>query len=278
MGPQSSDAAVHDAARPWQLDMFDFSLKKRQKLALLLELMGPAHDQRCLLITSGDNPGGLNYYLRAAGGSWDWAEMEAEGIGPLQELLRDPVRQAHPDGLPFEAGRFDRVVVVDVHEHLESVDALNREIARVLAPGGTAIVTTPGGRTGLPVARLKRWLGMDDAAYGHTVQGYTWEQLEGMMRDAGLEPMARGAYSRFFTELAELAINFAYVKVLGRRQKTRPAAGAIAPRTSDQLRAVGKSYRMYRVVFPLVRAFAALDALIPGRGGYAVAVTARRPA
>ena len=115
------------------------------------------------------------------------------------------------------AESFDRVVVIDVHEHLADVLPFNREIERVLEPGGVAIVTTPNGDRGLPVARLKRVVGMEPEEYGHTIQGYETAELEAMMRQVGLQPEGTGAYARFFTELIELVINFGYVKVLARR-------------------------------------------------------------
>jgi SAM-dependent methyltransferase len=265
------------AAVPWQLEMFDFGLKKRQKLRMLMELLGPLTIERCLLVTHGDNPGSLNYHLRAAGGRWSWAELEPDGIPHMEELLRERVHAARLDNLPFPDCGFDRVVAVDVHEHVNDVLSLNRELARVTAAGGVVLVTTPGGNRRLPVAVLKRWVGMAEAAYGHRVQGYRTEELEEMLEAVGLEPEGRGAYSRFFTEVAELAINFVYVKVLGRRREGGgPGAGEIAPRSADDLESVGGAYRAYRRVFPLIRAFSSLDRLIPGRGGYAVGVAARK--
>jgi SAM-dependent methyltransferase len=260
---------------PWQLEMFDVSLKKQQKLAMLVELLGPLTDQRCLLITHGDNPGSLNYHLRAEGGRWSWAEMDEDGIPQMEQLLREEVRAATPELLPFDDESFDRVVVVDVHEHLHDVRPLNAEIARVLAPEAVAIVTTPSGDPRLPVSVLKRWIGMGNPAYGHVVQGYRTEELAKMLLDVGLKPVGHGLYSRFFTEIAELAINFGYVKVLGRRRSGAPA-GEIAPRTEDDLRSVNRTYRIYRTVFPLIRTFSALDALVPGSRGYAVAVAAQK--
>jgi SAM-dependent methyltransferase len=261
----------------WQLEMFRFSLKKQQKLGLLLELLGPLDHERCLLITNGDNPGSLNYHLREWGGTWAWVELEEAGIPQMEALLGDEVRHGRPDALPFSSGEFDRVVVVDVHEHLAEVAALNREIARVLAPEGVAILTTPSGDTSLPLSRVKRWIGMGPEVYGHTVQGYTTEQLEEMMAAVGLRPLARGAYARFFTEFAELVINFGYVKVLGKGRK-KAAAGEIAPRTAADLKSVGTTYRVYRGVYPVIRAFASLDKLVARRAGYAVAIAAMKDA
>ncbi len=263
---------------PWQLRMYRKSLKKRQKVELLGEMLGPLSDEWCLLVTGGDNNGAINHELRELGGRWAWAEMEAEGVPAMEAFLGETVHLAQPAALPFPDALFERVVVVDVHEHTDRVEALNAEIARVLAPGGLAIVSTPNGDERLPVARLKKLVGMHPRDYGHLVQGYSEEQLAAMLADAGLEVVGRGAYARFFTELAELAINFAYVKVLSRRARHPPVrTGTIAPSSEGQLRAVRKSYRAYAAVYPLVRAFASLDALVPGSGGYAVAVAARKP-
>ncbi|HSJ64601.1 MAG TPA: methyltransferase domain-containing protein [Gemmatimonadaceae bacterium] len=271
-------AAPDAGGQPWQLQVFDVSLKKRQKLAMLLRLLGPLDDERCLLVTNGDNPGSLNHHLRAAGGVWSWCELEAHGIPEMERFLGETVHVGTAESLPYADASFARVVVVDVHEHLDRTESFDRELARILVPGGLALVTTPNGDERLPVARLKHWLGMDPGAYGHTVQGFTAAQLEDKLRAVGLIPERRGAYSRFFTELVELGINFGYVKVLGRKHGAqRPAAGEIAPRNAEQLGSVGGAFRAYRAAFPLIRAFSSLDALVPGRGGYAVAVVARRP-
>jgi SAM-dependent methyltransferase len=204
--------------------------------------------------------------------------MEENGIREMSAFLGEEVHAARPDRLPFEDGAFARVVVIDVHEHQIDLVPINREIARVTAPGGLAIVTTPNGDTRLPVAVLKRWIGMGPAEYGHVVQGYRFEELESMLRRFELKPQRRGAYSKFFTELVELAINFAYVKFLSRKKKGPDVpAGTIAPTSAEQLRAVERTYRIYSMIYPFVRAFSALDVLVPGSGGYAVAVAARKP-
>lgn len=265
--------------RPWQLEMYRRSLKKRQKVDLLRAMLGRLTEERCLLITAGDNNGVINHQLREAGGRWTWAEMEAEGISEMEAFLGDPVHHVAAGALPFSSAEFDRVVVVDVHEHLPRTEPLNREIARVLRPGGQAVVTTPNGDPDLPVARLKRWLGMSPATYGHVVQGFRADDLAAMMERVDLEPVDSGAYARFFTELLELAINFAYVKVLSRGGRGPDGAeGTIAPKTRGQLEAVGPAYRVYAAAFPFLRAISWLDRLLPAQGGYAVAVTARKPA
>ena len=123
--------AAAPAVVPWQLQLYRKSLKKQQKIKLLLELLGPLDGQRCLLVTNGDNNGAMNLVLRDAGGYWRWAEMEENGIPAMASLLEEPVLHASPERLPFSNGAFDRVVVIDVHEHLSSVSGLKSALARM---------------------------------------------------------------------------------------------------------------------------------------------------
>jgi SAM-dependent methyltransferase len=268
------------ASTAWALQLFDRSLKKRQKLDLLLNMAGPIEaDKRCLLLTCGDNPGALNHHFRNAGGKWTWGEIEPERIEAMSRLLGDPVAHVDPAAFPFADASFDLVILIDVHEHLEELDPVNREVARVVAPGGVALLTTPNGDERLPVAVVKRMLGMTPEIYGHQVQGYTQEQLEGMAQSVGLVPEARGAYSKFFTEAIELVINFGYVKVLPKRAgKEQPEEGEIAPGSEKDLNEVGGAYKLYSALYPILLGISKLDRLIPGRGGYAVAIAARKPA
>jgi ubiquinone/menaquinone biosynthesis C-methylase UbiE len=46
--------------------------------------------------------------------------------------------------MPFDDGRFDAVVAVSSFEFISDFDRACREIGRVLAPGGTFFVVTPG--------------------------------------------------------------------------------------------------------------------------------------
>jgi SAM-dependent methyltransferase len=275
----SGESTVREARAPvpWQLRMYRKSLKKRQKVDLLMKLMGPVDRQRCLLISGHDNNGAMNWHLRAAGGLWSWGQVYPEGIPEMAQFLNEPVVHIDIDRFPFTDGAFDVVIVIDVHEHFAQTQGLNREIARITASGGMAIITTPNGDTRLPVAALKRHVGMGPEAYGHVVQGYRTSELQEMMHSVDMEPLDWGGYSRFFTEFAELIINLAYVKVLSKK-KDHPQViqGTIAPTSKKELEAVRREYQMYSLIYPFMYLFSLLDKLIPGRGGYAVAVSARK--
>jgi SAM-dependent methyltransferase len=270
--------ATTGSTEAWQLRMFSKKLKKRQKLALLLDQIGDPRGKRCLLVTQGDNDGALNYHLRARGGDWVWVENEDDHIAEMTDLLGQPVLRGTGTHIPVDDASFDIVVSIDVHEHLANCEPFNRELHRVTRPGGHVIVTTPNGDPWKPVTVLKSLVGMTKEHYGHHVIGYNITQHQRMLSAVGLEPIQAGSYSKFFTEMIELAINFAYVKVLARRGKAAVRQGTIAPSTAEQLRAVERQYRVYAAVFPVLSAISKLDLVLFPFTGYAVSVKCRRPA
>ncbi|MFC4586673.1 class I SAM-dependent methyltransferase [Sphaerisporangium corydalis] len=64
------------------------------------------------------------------------------------DLARHDVKvtltRAGVESLPYEDGFFDCVVTVSALEYVPAIDAACQEIRRVLAPGGTLAVVTPG--------------------------------------------------------------------------------------------------------------------------------------
>lgn len=262
--------------QPWQIEMFGRSLKKQQKLNALLDLTGDVSGQACLLVTCGDNNGALNYYFREHGGHWTWGDVIGENLVEMSDLLGEPVQHVPEAAFPFADGQFDCLVSIDVLEHLDDDQPFLREARRVLRPGGRGIITVPNGDPRLIANRLKWRVGMTPEIYGHTRAGYTVSELQASMRQAGFQPTASGGYSRLFTELIELVINFAYVRVLSRKQG-QAEPGHIAPTTSGEFKRHGAAYRLYSLSFPLMKLFSKLDKLLPARGDGAVIVVATSP-
>jgi len=64
-----------------------------------------------------------------------------EAIGIDMRLGDSAVDSSHT--LPFENNRFDLVTMLAVLEHLTEPEAVIRDIARVLRPGGRLVLTTP---------------------------------------------------------------------------------------------------------------------------------------
>jgi SAM-dependent methyltransferase len=256
--------------------MFRRSLKKQQKLQALLRLLGDVEGQRCLLVTCGDNTGALNWHFRAQGGHWVWADVTGENIREMVDLLGEPVLRLPERHFPFPDGTFDCVVAIDVLEHLADDQPFLREVRRVLRPSCRAIVTVPNGDPQLRANQLRWRIGMMPDVYGHTRAGYTITELSDAVARAGFVPRRHGGYSRFFTEMVELAINFGYVFVLGHR-RGGVERGHIAPTSAREIKTHGASYRVYALAFPALRTVAGLDWLLPKQWSYAVIVEAIAP-
>lgn len=264
--------------QPWQIKMFRKALKKQLKVKTIAKHLGDLQGKQCLLVTCGDNNGATNYYLRSLGGTWTWGDFEDKSIPEMEELLQEKVHFLDKESgkLPFPDETFDVVVSIDVHEHLEDPVPVSLELARVTKPGGKVIITTPNGDETKLAVRIKHLVGMTAKEYGHVRIGFDIPELEELARKAGLKPVANSSYSKFFTEMLELVINFAYVKILAKKSAAPVEEGTIAPTTKEQLRSVEKSYRIYALVYPLFWLISQLDWLLYPTRGYAVVVEARR--
>jgi 2-polyprenyl-3-methyl-5-hydroxy-6-metoxy-1,4-benzoquinol methylase len=260
---------------PWQIKMFRRSIKKQQKLTALLALLGETTGKKCLLVTCGDNNGALNWHFRQHGGAWTWVDVSGENNDQISRLLNEPVYTFKDDDFPIPGGQFDCVISIDVLEHLRRDQPFLRELNRVLKPGGKAVVTVPNGDERLLANKIKWRFGMTPDVYGHTRAGYTVVELSDALRKSGLEPKDTGGYSRFMTEMVELAINFSYVRVLAKRHGGAQP-GHIAPVSAGELKTHGLAYKMYSLIFPIARAISLLDRLLPARTNNAVIVSAQK--
>lgn len=85
------------------------------------------------------------------------------------------VTQADMHGLPYEDDAFDTVVLLSVLTHTERPRVALAEAARVCVPGGRILIVTLG-------AHNHRSL---TTPYGHVNNGFTPDQLAGLIHDAG---------------------------------------------------------------------------------------------
>jgi SAM-dependent methyltransferase len=260
---------------PWQLYKFRQSLKKQQKFQALLKFLGDDKDQKCLLLTFGDNDGALNWYFRSYGGCWSWGDLDQENLDQISKLLAEPVHHLKEDDIPFPDVHFDYVVSIDVLEHLNQERLILQEIHRVLKPGGRVVITVPNGDPKLLANKIKWQIGMSPEVYGHTRAGYTLEELRQAVSSAGFKPIAEGGYSRFFTEMVELVINFGYRRLLAKKNDYSP--GKIAPTSKEEINKHSIAFRLYSLVYPILWVISRLDVLLPSRTNNAVIVAATRP-
>lgn len=258
-------AGTAPAGEPWALALFRRSVLKQRKYAEIAAALGPTDGLRCLDL--GSDNGVISLLLRRAGGRWASADLTEEAVRSIRELVDSDVHHADGARLPFADGEFDRVVVVDMLEHVPDDRAFAAELARITKAGGRLVVNTPHlKRTAL--RRLRHALGQTDEKHGHLRAGYTAFDLRALLSPA-FDLEAHHTYSRFFSELVDTGIN-AGLGALGKRSS---AKGVVV--TGDDVGRHRKLFRAYGAVFPAVWLVSRLDALVPA-SGYMLLASARR--
>lgn len=132
----------------WSCLRSGLALQKFLEYPLAKHYLGPVAGRRVLDV-------GAHYryfaiWLASSGGKVVAADLDRKALGLYRRL---PFIQRHPhrlvpcgaDGhaLPFADRTFDRVVCVSVIEHLRDDSRVMREVGRVLAPGGRAVISFP---------------------------------------------------------------------------------------------------------------------------------------
>ena len=255
------------AAADWAVRLFRKSVLKQRKLREIGDLLGPTETLRCLDL--GSDNGVVSLLLRRQGGRWASGDLIPETVESIRGLVQDDVHLVRGEALPFADAEFDRVVVVDMLEHVPDDAAFARELARVTRPGGRLIVNTPHlKRTAL--RSLRHALGQTDEKHGHLRPGYTPEILRGLLEPAfSLE--THHTYSRFFSEAVDTGINVGVERLGGKKSS---AKGMVV--TGADLGKHKKMFAAYSAVYPLVWAVSRLDALVPASGYMLIASLTRR--
>ncbi len=108
-----------------------------------------------------------------------------------------PVRAHLETGLPFVDGSFATVMAAEIIEHVFDTQRVVDELARLLAPNGWLVLTTPNlvalsGRAQLLLGRSPHNVEFDasDGTSGH-IRYLTFDTLERLLRRARLEPLGR---------------------------------------------------------------------------------------
>jgi ubiquinone/menaquinone biosynthesis C-methylase UbiE len=119
---------------------YHFHVRRQRVLELLPQRMGRVLDVGC-------GPGVMVEAVLERGGSFEGVDLSPQMVHEATE------RFGHLDNVSFSEGSieeiqhpdssFDQVICMAVLEYLEASDKALREIARVLRPGGIAIVTVP---------------------------------------------------------------------------------------------------------------------------------------
>ncbi len=289
----------------WQLQIFNRSLKKRQKFEVVTSLMNSTEDKgegilpsiketfasnktqgskvsfipsifgKCLDI--GCATGVLSYYLRHKGGYWISADIDEENLSETKSLVKENVIRIDERNLSFKDEIFDCVVVLDFLEHIEDDDALLSEIRRVLKPKGKVYISVPRIEGLLLINKLKRLIGITQEYYGHKRPGYSFAGLRDKLKKNGFEILAQRTFSKFFTEAIELVINSIYI-LLGKRkgEAFRREGQHISISSASEFETHKASFKLYSLLYPLLELISKLDKLLFFAPGYVLVIKARK--
>ncbi len=251
--------------RAWAVRLFRRSVLKQRKVAEIQAALGPTDGLRCLDL--GSDNGVVSLLLRERGGRWASADLTEEAVSAIRGLVDGDVHLVDGAHLPFPDREFDRVVVVDMLEHVPDDRRFLAEVARVLRPGGRLVVNTPHlKKTALRAARHA--LGQTDEKHGHLRAGYTPAGLRALL-EPRLTLECHHNFSRFFSEAVDTVLNWG-VERLGKKGS---AKGMVV--TGADMAKHRKMFLAYSALYPAVWAVTRLDALVPA-SGYMLIAQAKR--
>lgn len=119
---------------------YHFGVRRQRVLELLPDRLGRVADLGC-------GPGVMAEAVLARGGRLEGIDASPEMVRQATERFgREPgvsFRTGDVERLELPSGEYDQVVCVAVIEYLSTPDRALAEIARILRPGGMAVVTVP---------------------------------------------------------------------------------------------------------------------------------------
>jgi hypothetical protein len=138
--------------------------------------------------------------------------------------------------------------------------------------GGRAVLNVPRLKPLGMLHPLRRAIGLTDAWHGHVHSGYDARALRHLLPST-LRLATTHEYLRFFSYALDTSLN----AKSGRAKSgstMRTAKGTVSASSNDE-KPVGRAVKL---MYPVMRGFAALDALLPFTHGYMLVATLERTA
>jgi SAM-dependent methyltransferase len=222
----------------------------------------------------GADNGVISYLLRQRGGQWHSADLDERAVESIRQLVGENVHRLEGARTAFADQAFDQVVVVDYLEHVRDDRLFARELARILKPGGRAIINVPHRKPGSVLNRVRHAIGLTDEWHGHVRPGYTVEELRELL-GSGFVIERAITYSKTFSEIIDTVLNGLYVR-MQKRQGEIPASRKGTVVTEQDLARHRKQFVLLSAMYPVLWVVARLDKLLWFSTGYKLIVLARR--
>lgn len=269
----------------WQLQVFAVSIRKKAKWrwakmevekALQKPNSAPEAELRCLDIGTG--VGTLGYLQEQLGGQWEFTETDHNSAQQARKILKGPVHEINIFDVHLNLNTYDVITVFDVIEHVPDARAFMKRLSELLKPHGTLILTTPAddGKPYFWRSLGERIFGIDQASHGHTVEGFSQDQLEQLCQEAGLINSELTPFSFAFTEMVELAYNGAYIL---KSRSWQTAGGynlALSPASESDVSRHRAELTLLKMLYPFLRGISLLDHAFPFKRGYEWGLVAQK--
>lgn len=262
--------SMNEPSDNWYLKLFKKSVLKQTKLKEIVRMLGPIDGMTCL--DMGADNGILSYYLRQLGGRWSSADIEDVAIDSIRSIVKTDVYKIDGKSTPFEESSFDAVVIIDFLEHIHTDEQFVEELNRIIKKGGTLIINVPHIKKIPLVHYIRHRLGMTDEQHGHVRPGYTLNQLTELI-DRYFEIETYSTYSKFFSEIIDAAIAFAYR--LKAKKNGKPGKKGVFV-TGRDLNKNARIFNLYSYIYPLVWIISQFDHLLFFTKGYSLIIKARK--
>lgn len=264
---------------PWQAKIFAVSVRKKEKWAHARKVIAQHIKRSSLCLDVGSGVGTLSMLQEKMGGRWEYTETDEAAANETRKVVTGKVHTIdifHPS---LAVGSFDIITVFDVIEHVPDPQAFMDRLSQLLAPGGHLILTTPADDGTYYFWRrlADNWFGIDKAAHGHVVEGFSKPQLENLSSKAHLQPLQCIPFSFAFTEFVELLYNGAYILKNRRHQRTAGYNLALSPASSGDVSRHNWQLTILKLAYPILRGISLLDRLGISTKGYEWLLVASKP-
>jgi 2-polyprenyl-3-methyl-5-hydroxy-6-metoxy-1,4-benzoquinol methylase len=251
----------------WPVRLFNRSVLKQRKFREITAYLGQTQGLSCLDI--GADNGVVSYLLRQRGGEWQSADLDEQAVAAIRALVVHNVFQIDGCHTPFRDDTFDRVVIVDFLEHIDTDRDFINDMYRIIKPAGELIINVPHSKQSL-LRRFRLAIGQTDEKHGHVRPGYTAAEI-GALLGQRFTIIAVHTYSKFFSECVDTLITAAVDWM--KRGHAASAKGRVV--TGKDMGQYHKMFKIYSLIYPIVWMVAQFDKALLWCSGYMMIVKAR---
>lgn len=246
----------------WQLEQFKYSIRNKDRFKALKALLG--NERMGCVLDLGSGNGTFSYLFSNQCSCLIAMDLSYANANMTRTLLKSNCcLQADGMDLPFKNEFFDCVFLTEVLYYIPDERQIFSEIHRVLKNNGVCILSTTHAGRGAFLNYWRKLFKADVVSKSRKPEGYSVEEIEklvdGLFRMENIRP-----FSYFFTDLFQTVLNY-----VGHR---RSIWSNTSPSAEQAVQS--KAYTLYKILYPIVFLFCALDNLFRlfGQNGSNIAI------